>query len=86
MIYFVDHPTCPATAQDQCSRCHRVKGRAMTRMLMMGTVMVDRRDDPVGWADAQTSMHDARIALNIARGVPLSEITPGMGYSTGDRR
>jgi hypothetical protein len=40
-----------------------------------------RYASPVARADARTSMADARIALCIAKGVPLDEIDPASGYS-----
>lgn len=57
--------------------------RAILRML---TIAVPNDDhgrqevDPVAYADAMTSMSDARAALSLARGVPIETITR-LGYS-----
>lgn len=35
----------------------------------------------VRYADQQTGYHDCRIALNLARGVPIEQIDPSLGHA-----
>lgn len=60
------------------------KQRAEWRMLCIGVRHPDRANDPVGWADVQTSMADARIASCLADGVPTEDIDP-CGYDLSPR-
>lgn len=48
---------------------------------MMAVQFPSRLHDPVGYANATTSVHDWRIALCIAIGVPLEYIDPCGGYN-----
>ncbi|MGW9371210.1 hypothetical protein ACWGVR_14505 [Streptomyces xanthophaeus] len=49
---------------------------------MLGLAATGGRSlDPVYNADRKTSMDDARIALSIAKGVPINDIDPGGGYA-----
>jgi hypothetical protein len=55
------------------------KRHAELRMLSIGALHRDRANSPVGWADTQTSMADARIASCLADGIPIEDIDP-CGY------
>lgn len=59
--------------------------RLWARLGMMGTTVPRWIDDPVGHADAMTSMNDWRTALCIAHGVPLEQIAPASGHNLSGR-
>jgi hypothetical protein len=40
----------------------------------------NRHRDPIGFADARTSVCDWRIALSVAVGVPMDQIDPASGF------
>lgn len=55
---------------------------AMRRMFGIAATFPhgDKRTDPVGYANAQTSYHDARAALCLTLGCSLDEIDPVTGH------
>jgi hypothetical protein len=55
-------------------RCPQER-RCVHRMIRIG-LSTDARPGTVGYADMQTSMHDARAALCLAVGVPTDRIGP----------
>lgn len=77
-------PPCSCVSGERCRNCALI-GRAFVRLLCyrsrLGHLGNGLSVDPVLWADTMTGRHDCRIALNLARGVPIEAIHPANGTS-----
>ena len=75
-----DRSTCPVP---HCVQCRQI-GRAVVALLtnprgrLAGSSKVHA--DPVLWADAQTSYHDLRAALCLAKGATVDQVHPVTGH------
>jgi hypothetical protein len=71
-----------ATLSPEAEEQRRQVRRACTRLLCLGAATHARWS--VAWWDQQTSLHDARAAICLAAGVPLSQIGP-LGHDLSGR-
>lgn len=75
-----DRRQCVAPGCEPCRHIRLATLRFLGNPRARLTGPTREQSDPVLWADAQASYHDLRVALCVARGVPLDRIDPVTGH------